>query len=83
MLGCSRCQGAAVPQEAEVLEDELKTWSHHPGTEGVQDAMLLAAAKGLAALKTWSRGDGAGGLCLSGVSFTMGCHIEYTPLGLL
>lgn len=53
-----------MPQEEEVVEDELCTWSHHPNVQGVPDDILLQAAK---------RCPGAG------VTFTMGCHIEYTP----
>merc|ERR1719263_1751511 len=52
-----------VPQEAEVVEDELCTWSHHRNVEGVPDEILKLAAK-------QCRGRG--------VTFTMGCHIVYT-----
>jgi DNA repair and recombination RAD54-like protein len=52
-----------VPQEAEVVEDELCTWSHHPNVQGVPDDILKKAA---------SRCTGRG------VTFTMGCHIVYT-----
>jgi len=90
MLGCERCSnpGSAVwgkrpvlsvPQEAEVNEDDLRTWSHHAGTEGVNDNILIQASKQLAALpNSWSVGEAAPGVPLGGVSFTMGCHIEYT-----
>eukprot|EP00913_Durusdinium_trenchii_P019917 g18721.t2 len=70
-----------VPQEEEVLEDDLSTWSHHPGTEGVKDEILQAAAKELSTLRTWTRGWASPKVPLGGVSFTMGCHIEYTTLG--
>jgi DNA repair and recombination RAD54-like protein len=53
-----------VPQEADVVEDELCTWSHHPNVQGVPDNILRDAAK---------RCTGRG------VTFVMGCHIEYTP----
>lgn len=72
MLGCTRCdirRPAAVSQEAEVVEDDLRTWSHHPGTEGVDDAILNEAAK-----QCRSSTQASGG----GVTFTMGCHIEFT-----
>lgn len=80
MLSCERCgsNGPAVPQEDEVLEDDLGTWSHHPGTEGVKDDILQAAAKELLKLRTWTRGSASANVALGGVSFTMGCHIEYT-----
>lgn len=79
MLGCQRCgAGLPVPQEEEVLEDDLSTWSHHPGTEGVKDEILQAAAKELSTLRTWTRGWASPKVPLGGVSFTMGCHIEYT-----
>eukprot|EP00913_Durusdinium_trenchii_P019916 g18721.t1 len=82
MLGCQRCgAGLPVPQEEEVLEDDLSTWSHHPGTEGVKDEILQAAAKELSTLRTWTRGWASPKVPLGGVSFTMGCHIEYTTLG--
>jgi len=78
MLECKRCPGCSstikvdndnaekswVPQEADVVEDELCTWSHHPRVVGVPDDILKDAAK---------RFKGRG------VTFTMGCHIEYTP----
>jgi len=74
MLNCHRCAGGTrrggrprsstsfVPQDAEVAEDDLSTWSHHPGVEGVPDEILAEAAR---------RVTGS-------VSFTMGCHIEFT-----
>eukprot|EP00434_Breviolum_minutum_P024591 symbB.v1.2.021721.t1/scaffold1893.1/size96936/6 len=77
MLNCQRCTNSTVPQEDDVLEDDLSTWSHHPGTEGVKDEILLMASKELLKLPTWTRG-GSTNLPLGGVSFTMGCHIEYT-----
>jgi DNA repair and recombination RAD54-like protein len=53
-----------VAQELDVVEDELCTWSHHPRVQGVPDDILKDAAK----------------MCTGrGVTFTMGCHIEYTP----
>jgi len=76
MLNCQRCTNSTVPQEDDVLEDDLSTWSHHPGTEGVKDEILLMASKELSKLPTWTRGST--NLPLGGVSFTMGCHIEYT-----
>lgn len=52
-----------VPQETDVVEDELNTWSHHPKGQGVPDTILKEAAK----------------MCKGrGVTFAMGCHIEYT-----
>merc|ERR1712151_165494 len=57
------CDDQFVPQEAEVVEDELCTWSHHPNVQGVPDEILKMAA---------SRCSGRG------VTFTMGCHIVYT-----
>jgi len=90
MLECKRCQcpGAAVwgvkpklsvPQEEEVVEDDLRTWSHHAGTEGVNDDILIRASKQLAELpRSWTKGSAAPGVSCAGVSFTMGCHIEYT-----
>ena len=33
------------PQEEEVLEDDLSSWSHHPGTENVKDDILQMANK--------------------------------------
>ncbi|CAJ1364365.1 unnamed protein product, partial [Effrenium voratum] len=64
--------------EEEVLEDDLRTWSHHPGAEGIQDDILQEASKQLSALRSWTRGHAARGVPLGGISFTMGCHIEYT-----
>mmetsp|Transcript_64604 Transcript_64604/g.189394 ORF Transcript_64604/g.189394 Transcript_64604/m.189394 type:complete len:836 (+) Transcript_64604:42-2549(+) len=74
MLGCKRCGDSAlrrcprgrppatsVPQKGEVEEDNLDTWSHHAGTAGVEDNILVEAA---------TRGPR--------VTFTMGCHIEFT-----
>ncbi|CAJ1380450.1 unnamed protein product [Effrenium voratum] len=81
MLSCQRCSTdapSAVPQEEEVLEDDLRTWSHHPGAEGIQDDILQEASKQLSALRSWTRGHAARGVPLGGISFTMGCHIEYT-----
>merc|ERR1712139_716979 len=77
MLECQRCPGCSgamqvgdaaasedfVPQEADVVEDELCTWSHHPKVQGVPDDILKDASKRLKG---------------RGVTFTMGCHIEYT-----
>jgi len=79
MLECKRCgarpgaqgpSGGFVPQEAEVLEDDLRTWSHHAGTGDVPDPVLADAAQKLRA------SGGASSSC--GISFTMGCHIEFS-----
>lgn len=81
MLECDRCgrgrmRSSHVPQEAEVVEDDLRTWSHHCGVEGVEDGILCAAATKLRA-----RGatQSSGSRQPAGISFTMGCHIEFTP----
>ncbi|CAE8708889.1 unnamed protein product, partial [Polarella glacialis] len=92
MLGCKRCMspGAAVwgvkpplsiPQEAEVVEEDLRTWSHHSGTEGVKDGILIEAARQLTVQAgSWRPGqEVAPGVSSAGISFTMGCHIEFTP----
>nr|QDO16345.1 DNA repair and recombination protein RAD54-like [Lingulodinium polyedra] len=84
MLGCQRCGaaqgvpgaavrgGAFIPQEAEVVEGDLRTWSHHTGTSGVEDAVLVEAARSM--VRDGSHADGE----CSGVTFVMGCHIEFT-----
>jgi len=63
---CAPCKDGErfVAQEPEVIEDDLCTWAHHAGVEGVDDSVLKAAAA------TFEEGQG--------VTFTMGCHIEFT-----
>jgi len=79
MLNCQRCGRArSIPQEETVNEDDLCTWSHHSGTDGIQDGVLVQAAKQLAAMPGWTQGRATHGIPLAGVSFVMGCHIEYT-----
>lgn len=52
-----------VLQEAEVIEDELCTWSHHADVQGVPDGVLREAHRQCTG---------------KGVTFTMGCHIEFS-----
>jgi len=77
MIGCSRCCGGAgrtgdgrgdgpVPQAEELVEDNLGTWSHHAGVEGVEDPVLVEANFRVTKMDT-------GG----GISFVMGCHVEH------
>lgn len=77
MIGCNRCCGGAgrtgdgrgdghVPQAEELVEDNLGTWSHHAGVEGVDDPMLVEANLRVSTMNV-------GG----GVSFVMGCHVEH------
>jgi len=83
MLGCNRCCAkpsstgpAFVAQAEEVVEDDLTTWSHHFGSEGVADDVLAQAApKARAAVVAAAGSNGAVG---SGVSFVMGCRIEFS-----
>mmetsp|Transcript_59295 Transcript_59295/g.109581 ORF Transcript_59295/g.109581 Transcript_59295/m.109581 type:complete len:900 (-) Transcript_59295:153-2852(-) len=92
MLGCVRCKSclapgakqpkakdvaAFAPQEEEVIEDDLNTWSHHPGIEGVPDQVLVEAGRRMAGAS--SAGAAAGVQQRQGVSFTMGCFIQFTP----
>lgn len=71
MIGCKRCRRRHhVAQSDEVLEDDLNTWSHHHGVEGVDDDILAKAAK---RIRPGEKNT------TDYVSFCMGCHIEYTP----
>jgi DNA repair and recombination RAD54-like protein len=80
MLQCKRCVACTrgpsgvidvggdddeqfVLQEAEVIEDELCTWSHHADVQGVPDDILTRAHRQCTG---------------KGVTFTMGCHIEFS-----
>jgi len=88
MMNCQRCGDLSaavcgveaplsVPQTDEPVEDDLHTWSHNRGVEGVQDSILTEAAAKLKTLSSWTPGQAASsGAPFAGVSFTMACHIE-------
>jgi DNA repair and recombination RAD54-like protein len=72
MISCKRCgTNAFVPQSLEAMEDNLASWSHHAGCEGVDDLVLASANRQLR-----SQGKEPSSAC--GVSFVMGCRIEFT-----
>eukprot|EP00928_Gymnodinium_smaydae_P006100 TRINITY_DN12125_c0_g2_i4.p1 TRINITY_DN12125_c0_g2~~TRINITY_DN12125_c0_g2_i4.p1 ORF type:complete len:944 (-),score=121.45 TRINITY_DN12125_c0_g2_i4:52-2883(-) len=74
MLGCSRCGSSSfVGQLDPVVEDDLNTWSHHLGVENVPDEILIDASRRMQAASRCAAKHPIK------VSFTMGCHIEYTP----
>eukprot|EP00927_Polykrikos_kofoidii_P011790 TRINITY_DN15039_c0_g1_i1.p1 TRINITY_DN15039_c0_g1~~TRINITY_DN15039_c0_g1_i1.p1 ORF type:complete len:1225 (+),score=199.44 TRINITY_DN15039_c0_g1_i1:419-3676(+) len=66
-----------VQQEGEVVEDDLHTWSHHCRTAGVPDPILIDAGLRMQGVNSHvgtvqQQSDRVG------ISFTMGCHIEFT-----
>lgn len=89
MLECKRCSPfrsssapAFVEQAQEVIEDDLQCWSHHAGTKGVSDNILESAGRRLLGPPiTWSNNGQpfSQGVPSAGISFIMGCHIEFTP----
>ncbi|CAK0837518.1 unnamed protein product [Prorocentrum cordatum] len=71
-ISCKRCGTSAfVLQSPEALEDNLVSWAHHTGCEGVDDLVLASANRQLL-----SQGKASSSAC--GVSFVMGCRIEFT-----
>eukprot|EP00929_Paragymnodinium_shiwhaense_P014730 TRINITY_DN122693_c0_g1_i1.p1 TRINITY_DN122693_c0_g1~~TRINITY_DN122693_c0_g1_i1.p1 ORF type:complete len:987 (+),score=288.74 TRINITY_DN122693_c0_g1_i1:207-3167(+) len=86
MLGCQRCRppahgaktGTFVPQEGDGVEDDLNTWSHHLGTQGVADDILVEAGARMHQRPDNAAIVRAGSQQKPGVSFTMGCHIEFS-----
>jgi DNA repair and recombination RAD54-like protein len=72
MISCNRKgDNQFVPQAPDALEDDLAGWSHHKGCEGVEDIVLTSADRQLRIKSGLEQPR-------CGVSFVMGCRVEFT-----